>query len=53
MGPLHSDSRKFPLFPTGKEHTEHLLTQEQLATAALDEPILPFGEGQGHPVCRY
>lgn len=54
MGPLHSDSRKLSLFPDGgKEHTVHLFTQEQLARAALDETILPFGERQGHPVCRY
>lgn len=37
MGPLHSDSRKFPLLPVrGKEHTVHLFTQEHLGTAAIN-----------------
>ena len=52
-GPCTQILGNFPSPDRGKEHTVHLFTQEQLATAALDETILPFGEGQGHPVCRY
>ena len=53
MGPCTQILGNFPSPDRGKEHTVHLFTQEQLVTAALDETILPFGEGQGHPVCRY